>query len=68
MPTPLILGREALEGRPPTEACDCWALGCCLYQFLTGRPPFQVLAPDSTWPPISLSLPLSGSWSGPLNG
>uniref|UniRef100_A0A7S1J9F6 Protein kinase domain-containing protein n=1 Tax=Eutreptiella gymnastica TaxID=73025 RepID=A0A7S1J9F6_9EUGL len=39
--TPNYMAPELLDGKPPTCAADIWSVGCCLYQFLTGRKPFQ---------------------------
>ena len=32
---------EVLGSRPATKACDLWALGCIVYQMLTGNTPFH---------------------------
>ncbi|WP_345655266.1 serine/threonine-protein kinase [Streptomyces siamensis] len=39
--TSLYLAPERALGRPAEPACDVYALGCVIYQLLTGRPPFQ---------------------------
>ena len=37
--TAAYLPPEVVQGRRPTTAADCWALGCVLYFCLAGRPP-----------------------------
>eukprot|EP00435_Cladocopium_sp_Y103_P053108 s1285_g16.t3 len=37
--TMIYLPPEVVKGGMPTLASDAWALGCLLYQLLTGRPP-----------------------------
>ncbi|WP_078973654.1 serine/threonine-protein kinase [Streptomyces sp. MMG1533] len=39
--TSLYLAPERALGQPAGPASDVYALGCLLYQLLTGRPPFQ---------------------------
>ncbi|WP_433169636.1 serine/threonine-protein kinase [Kribbella sp. CA-247076] len=39
--TSLYLAPERAQGRPATGASDVYALGCVLYQLVTGRPPFD---------------------------
>ena len=51
--TPDYLAPELLQGLSFAEntkdleaACDWWALGVCLYEFLTGIPPFNDETPE----------------------
>jgi hypothetical protein len=39
--TPLYMAPEQLEGRPARASMDLYAMGCTLYEMLTGRPPFD---------------------------
>ncbi len=41
MGTAQYVSPEILSGRGSTRASDLWAIGCILYQMLTGLPPFQ---------------------------
>ena len=43
--TPHYLAPELIEGRDATRASDVYALGCVLYECLTGRPPFEGRGP-----------------------
>jgi Tol biopolymer transport system component/predicted Ser/Thr protein kinase len=38
--TPEYMSPEQLEGRDTDARCDLWALGCVLYQMVTGERPF----------------------------
>jgi len=60
--TPDYLAPEILLGIGHSFEVDWWALGCVLYEFLTGLPPFngdtvdeifqKILARDITWPEL----------------
>lgn len=40
--TTMYLPPDVVRGSPPTLAADAWALGCVMYQLLTGKPPIWV--------------------------
>jgi serine/threonine protein kinase len=43
--TPEYMSPEAIKSRATGPAADLWALGCSLFQFLTGFSPFKGLSP-----------------------
>jgi serine/threonine protein kinase len=40
---------EVLRGKPYTYSVDYWSLGCILFEFLAGFPPFSGSTPEETW-------------------
>eukprot|EP00727_Mastigamoeba_balamuthi_P013038 m51a1_g8357 putative protein kinase (1237) ;mRNA; r:70273-75720 len=47
--TPDYIAPEVLLGLPHGQEVDWWALGCVLYEFLTGIPPFSADTLDETF-------------------
>ena len=39
--SPEYVSPEVLSDKESTPSCDLWALGCMIYQFFVGRPPFS---------------------------
>ena len=56
--TPCYIAPERCEGKPYSYEADIWALGCLLYELLTGRPAFSA----ETIPAVSAQI-LSGSFA-----
>jgi hypothetical protein len=40
---------EVLRGKAYTFSVDYWSLGCILFEFLSGFPPFSGATPEETW-------------------
>lgn len=61
--TPDYLSPETIEGKVQGEYSDWWSVGCILFEFLFGYPPFHADTPDLVfknilagnidWPPLS---------------
>lgn len=61
--TPDYLAPETISGETQSESSDWWSLGCILFEFLFGYPPFHADTPDKVfknilnceidWPPLS---------------
>ncbi|KAF8151996.1 AGC/NDR protein kinase [Mycena galopus ATCC 62051] len=47
--SPDYMAPEVLRGKPYTHSVDYWSLGCILFEFLAGFPPFSGSTPDETW-------------------
>lgn len=45
----LMQAPEVLRGKPYTYSVDYWSLGCILFEFLAGFPPFSGRTPEETW-------------------
>jgi cell cycle protein kinase DBF2 len=46
---PDYMAPEVWRGKPYSYAVDYWSLGCILFEFLTGFPPFSGGTPKETW-------------------
>lgn len=47
--SPDYMAPEVLRGKPYTFSVDYWSLGCILFEFLAGFPPFSGSTPEETW-------------------
>ncbi|TFY82248.1 hypothetical protein EWM64_g1769 [Hericium alpestre] len=47
--SPDYMAPEVLRGKPYTYSVDYWSLGCILFEFLAGFPPFSGSTPEETW-------------------
>lgn len=47
--SPDYMAPEVLRGKPYTYSVDFWSLGCILFEFLAGFPPFSGITPEETW-------------------
>ncbi|KZT58543.1 AGC/NDR protein kinase [Calocera cornea HHB12733] len=47
--SPDYMAPEVLRGKAYTYSVDYWSLGCILFEFLAGFPPFSGATPDETW-------------------
>lgn len=60
--TPEYMSPEATKSRPVGSAADLWALGCCLYQFLTGFSPFKGPSPYLVFLRSQVCTPAISGW------
>ncbi|RDX51577.1 kinase-like protein [Lentinus brumalis] len=47
--SPDYMAPEVLRGKPYSFSVDYWSLGCILFEFLAGFPPFSGQTPEETW-------------------
>ncbi|RMD39426.1 hypothetical protein DV735_g5700, partial [Chaetothyriales sp. CBS 134920] len=47
--TPDYLAPETINGRGQDEMCDWWSVGCIMFEFLFGYPPFNAETPDQVF-------------------
>ena len=47
--SPDYLAAEVIRGKPYSFAVDYWSLGCILFEFLAGFPPFSGATSEETW-------------------
>jgi cell cycle protein kinase DBF2 len=47
--SPDYMAPEMLRNKPYTYAVDYWSLGCILFEFLSGFPPFSGGSAEETW-------------------
>jgi serine/threonine protein kinase len=47
--SPDYMAPEVLRGRAYSYSVDFWSLGCILFEFLAGFPPFSGANPEETW-------------------
>ncbi|EIW67258.1 hypothetical protein TREMEDRAFT_40420 [Tremella mesenterica DSM 1558] len=47
--SPDYMPPEVLRGKTYTFSADYWSLGCILFEFLCGFPPFSGSSPEETW-------------------
>jgi len=47
--SPDYMAPEVLRAKPYSYSVDYWSLGCILFEFLAGFPPFSGSTPEETW-------------------
>ena len=47
--SPDYMAPEVLRAKPYSYSVDYWSLGCILFEFLAGFPPFSGATPEETW-------------------